>query len=372
MANLTAAAAGVDVVVPAGDDNDGFLMPSRGSRSRLIASWTPVHEEMDAAAVVAALHFCHDNGNWKLLDVENARVAAAAANAAAAAVDYHRPDEYAARRGCSCGVCVAAAAADEESPAAVYASWCVEQRTGCWLMAKSWPVVMVVVRRHQDRQMEMELRPGVARGSRPQSAATAGAATCSSMRYDVDDELEETRFACPLLGELFADQSVAVSRDAMGRMWLPLGGMPPQFLPQAAGVPPQDVPVVQGAVKTAFSFAWTIGKKSPLLLRRRIPSPQSQPAAAKEHTLEIEEEPTNGPPKGYVIIVVVVAVAVAVINRMRSCVQELDQDFVHDLPPPLEPPHAPACEVSKLNVIGSCMCFWILATEMLLNDFGAN
>ncbi|KAL7724548.1 hypothetical protein ACLKA6_012860 [Drosophila palustris] len=247
----------------------------------------------------------------------------------------------AAWRGCSCGVCVAAAAADEESPAAVYASWCVEQRTGCWMMAKSWPVVMVVVRRHQNRQMEMELRPGVARGSRPQSAATAGAATCSSMRYDVDDELEETRFACPLLGELFADQCVAVSRDAMGRMWLPLGGMPPQFLPQAAGVPPQDVPVAQGAVKTAFSFAWTIGKKSPLLLRRRIPSPQSQPAGAKEHTLEFEEEPTNGPPNGYVIIVVVVAVAV--INRMKSCVQELDQDFVHDLPPPLEPPHAPAC-----------------------------
>ncbi|KAL7724555.1 hypothetical protein ACLKA6_012866 [Drosophila palustris] len=202
MANLTAAAAaGVDVVVPAGDDNDGFQMPSTGSRSRLIASWTPVHEEM-AAAVVAALHFT------MIMAMETVG--------------------YAAWRGCSCGVCVAAAAADEESPAAVYASWCVEQRTGCWMMAKSWPVVMVVVRRHQNRQMEMELRPGVARGSRPQSAATAGAATCSSMRYDVD-------------------------------------------------------------------------------------------------------------------VIIVVVVAVAVINRMRSCVQELDQDFVHDLPPPLEPPHAPAC-----------------------------
>ncbi|KAM8702893.1 hypothetical protein ACLKA7_005263 [Drosophila subpalustris] len=210
----------------------------------------------------------------------------------------------AACRGCSCGVCVAAAAAVEESPAAVYASWCVEQRTGCWMMAKSWPVVMVVVRRQQNRQMEMELRPGVARGSRPQSAATAGAATCSSMRW-------------------------------WTMSWRRQGLLAPYW------VPPQDVLVVQGAVKTAFSFAWTIGKKSPLLLRRRIPSPQYQPAAAKEHIGDWRRA-NKWPAKGY-IIVVAVAVAVAVINRMRSCVQELDQDFVHDLPPPLEPPHAPAC-----------------------------
>ncbi|KAM8702906.1 hypothetical protein ACLKA7_005276 [Drosophila subpalustris] len=81
----------------------------------------------------------------------------------------------------------------------------------------------------------------------------------------------------------------------MGRMWLPLGGMPPQFLPQAAGVARPASP-------------GQLGSKSPLLLRRRT-LPQYQPAAAKEHTLEIGED------------------AVAVINRMRSCVQELDQIY---------------------------------------------
>ncbi|KAM8702892.1 hypothetical protein ACLKA7_005262 [Drosophila subpalustris] len=93
MANLTAAAAaGIDVVVPAGDNNDGFQMPSKGQQKPLPHGRLSMRR-MDGAAVVAALHFAHDNGNWKLLDVENARVAAAAANAAAAAAaDYH-PDE---------------------------------------------------------------------------------------------------------------------------------------------------------------------------------------------------------------------------------------------------------------------------------------
>ncbi|KAL7724435.1 hypothetical protein ACLKA6_000737 [Drosophila palustris] len=75
LANLTAAdavaVAAAAAVAPAGDDHwddDGFLMPRRGTRSQLIASWTPVHEELDDAATP---RHCHDAGNWTLdVDVD--------------------------------------------------------------------------------------------------------------------------------------------------------------------------------------------------------------------------------------------------------------------------------------------------------------
>ncbi|KAL7723502.1 hypothetical protein ACLKA6_008430 [Drosophila palustris] len=76
LANLTAAdavaVAAAAAVAPAGDDHgddDGFLMPRRGTRSQLIASWTPVHEELDDAATP---RHCHDAGNWTLdVDVKD-------------------------------------------------------------------------------------------------------------------------------------------------------------------------------------------------------------------------------------------------------------------------------------------------------------
>ncbi|KAL7724562.1 hypothetical protein ACLKA6_012873 [Drosophila palustris] len=91
------------------------------------------------------------------------------------------------------------AAAQENSLAAVSASWCVWERTGNWMMMMLHQG-MSHRRRRRRRQrqyghMDVECHRGAAAtgvatvSCCPQSAATAGAATCSSMRYDVDDEL---------------------------------------------------------------------------------------------------------------------------------------------------------------------------------------
>ncbi|KAM8702913.1 hypothetical protein ACLKA7_005283 [Drosophila subpalustris] len=158
-------------------DDDGFLMPSRAAEAVKLPHERPVHEEMDAAAVVAALHFARQ---WAIETLV---------------------------RGTT--------------------------HFGCWMMAKSWPVVMVVVRRHQYRQMEMELRPELP--DCPQSAATAGAATCSSMRYDVVDELEEQGLLAPYWVS-YLRISVLPYPEMPCRMWLPPAGMPSTVSPQAAGV----------------------------------------------------------------------------------------------------------------------------------------
>ncbi|KAL7726064.1 hypothetical protein ACLKA6_008522 [Drosophila palustris] len=115
------------------------------------------------------------------------------------------------------------AAAQENSLAAVSASWCVWERTGNWIMMLHQGMSHRRRRRRQRQygHMDVECHRG---------AAATGVAT----------------------------------------------------------MPPKDVPICQGAGRTAFSFAWIIGKESPLL--QRNPSPPSQPVGIRHRRCHQQDE----------------------------------------------------------------------------------